>query len=376
MAITITPAPMPIAFTLANASKTDATDQASTDSVMHTTASESESESSQQVNQDPRLEEEALRILARSKRRKLDDIPARERWRCPNESCGREYKRTSTTSIGHHRETCPHRPILRARALLQVNPQQLAAQNFSRLQSVYGNQLITSQRLQLLHHAQQLNMQSMNNFPSGQPTTTTTDVPTQQLSHVQTNRMMLNMPSIVSPNENTLYSSLQLPLQSSMLSLPSLNYLPMSNPFNSVSVSHSNNSAFTPVFSNASHSLPTLALNSTMELNKQSNGSSISFHNQAGGISTFAIPTQASITSAPMDVSSQTSTSSQPSSTSVTLVKPIARRRVDHIPPIPISSSKSIVTTPQESPRSLYFTGSAFSFPLQKLPANPLGEKQ
>ena len=58
----------------------------------------------------------------RSKRRKLDEIPNRERWRCPNEGCGREYKRTSTTSIGQHKETCAKRPVFKARAIFQLSP--------------------------------------------------------------------------------------------------------------------------------------------------------------------------------------------------------------------------------------------------------------
>ena len=59
--------------------------------------------------------------LLRSKRRKLEEIPSRERWRCPHEGCGREYKRTSTTSIGQHKERCPKRPVLLARPLFQLN---------------------------------------------------------------------------------------------------------------------------------------------------------------------------------------------------------------------------------------------------------------
>ena len=59
---------------------------------------------------------------ARSKRRKLDEIPNRERWRCPNDGCGREYKRTSTTSIGQHKDTCAKRPVFKARAIFHLSP--------------------------------------------------------------------------------------------------------------------------------------------------------------------------------------------------------------------------------------------------------------
>ena len=58
----------------------------------------------------------------RSKRRKLDEIPNRERWRCRNDGCGREYKRTSTTSIGQHKETCSKQPVVKARAIFQLSP--------------------------------------------------------------------------------------------------------------------------------------------------------------------------------------------------------------------------------------------------------------
>ena len=50
----------------------------------------------------------------RSKRRKLDEIPTRERWHCPNRGCGREYKRTSTTSIGQHKDRCSKKPVFKA----------------------------------------------------------------------------------------------------------------------------------------------------------------------------------------------------------------------------------------------------------------------
>ena len=66
--------------------------------------------------------EEVNPSILRSKRRKLEEIPSRERWRCPHDGCGREYKRTSTTSIGQHKEQCTKRPVLQARPIFQLQP--------------------------------------------------------------------------------------------------------------------------------------------------------------------------------------------------------------------------------------------------------------
>ena len=47
-----------------------------------------------------------------TKRRKLHEIPSRQRWRCANSECLREYKRTSTTSIAEHKRTCRWRALI------------------------------------------------------------------------------------------------------------------------------------------------------------------------------------------------------------------------------------------------------------------------
>ena len=41
-----------------------------------------------------------------TERRKVNRIPLWQRWVCPSEGCGREYKRTSTLSIGRHKRSC------------------------------------------------------------------------------------------------------------------------------------------------------------------------------------------------------------------------------------------------------------------------------
>ena len=46
-----------------------------------------------------------------SKRRKVDQIPNRERWTCPNEKCGKQYKRTSTLGIQQHKNSCVKKPV-------------------------------------------------------------------------------------------------------------------------------------------------------------------------------------------------------------------------------------------------------------------------
>ena len=58
----------------------------------------------------PRRSQAHTRVY--TKRRKLHEIPSRQRWRCANSECLREYKRTSTTSIAEHKRTCRWRALI------------------------------------------------------------------------------------------------------------------------------------------------------------------------------------------------------------------------------------------------------------------------
>ena len=56
-----------------------------------------------------------------TKRRRVKDIPSRERWQCPNDQCKREYKRTSSTSIARHKTTCKWESSTAAYVILDAN---------------------------------------------------------------------------------------------------------------------------------------------------------------------------------------------------------------------------------------------------------------
>jgi hypothetical protein len=57
-----------------------------------------------------------------TRRRDVIQIPTRERWSCPNEGCGRQYKRTSSISIGRHKRLCHNRPTVAGRSIFHYCP--------------------------------------------------------------------------------------------------------------------------------------------------------------------------------------------------------------------------------------------------------------
>ena len=56
-----------------------------------------------------------------TRRRDVTRISARERWCCPNEGCGRQYKRTSTIGIGRHKKLCHNRPTVTGRSIFHYD---------------------------------------------------------------------------------------------------------------------------------------------------------------------------------------------------------------------------------------------------------------
>jgi len=57
-----------------------------------------------------------------TRRRDVTQIPTRERWSCPNEGCGRQYKRTSSISIGRHNRLCHNTPTVAGRSIFHYCP--------------------------------------------------------------------------------------------------------------------------------------------------------------------------------------------------------------------------------------------------------------